>query len=213
MQGKGDFTSIKVGEQVLQYSLSLDSSMMGNVAHDHSVEYTDWHIVTNRGHKLPLTESEDEAGKMVPLEGVWARLLNRKLPDLSLVVKFNYASLRKRAGATDVMPFKSYLLLFDGLSAPTSDAAHCLDLIDTVFGPDIFVTMEQAKALFDCINQPTDMRFRELSAVRSHFLSKCYHKIVESSRNKELLDWCSLQVLVASILLYRVLHLAALPAP
>jgi len=27
--------------------------------------------------------------------------------------------------------------------------------------------------------------------VRAHFLSKCFHKIVESARNKEILEWCS----------------------
>jgi len=191
LQGKGSFSRIRVGEKVLNYSLVLADAAQGNIDHGDSIEIADWHIVTNRGHRLPIAEYEDENGQLAPLEGIWAKILNRRLEQVSLIVKFSYASLRKRANAADALPIKAFLTLQEGLSSPMSNATHCLDLIDTVMGPDVFITIDQAKQLFDCVNLPTDLRYRELLPVRSHILSKFYHKIVESGRNKELLEWCS----------------------
>jgi hypothetical protein len=191
LQGKGNFSGIRIGERMLNYSLILDGGMQGNIATNDSLEMSDWCIATSRGHKLPVSEDEDETGQRVPLDGVWAKILNKKVEALSLVVKFSYASLRKRASEADALPIKSYILLYDGLSASTSNAAHCHDLIDTVMGPDMFVTIDQARRLFDCINDSKDLRFLELGTVREHFLCKCFHKLVESNRQKELLTWCS----------------------
>ncbi len=191
LQGKGNFSGIRLGEKVLNYSLMLDGGLQGNISTNDSVDMLDWCIVTNRGHKLPVTEGEDENGQRILLEGIWAKILNKKLENLSLVVKFSYASLRKRASAEDALPLKSYILLYDGLSATTSNATHCTDLIDTVMGPDQFLTIDQARRLFDCINNTKDVRFMELGPVREHLLCKCFHKLVQSNRQKELLTWCS----------------------
>ena len=190
IQGKGEFAGIRLGDRLLKYSLILADALQGNVDHNDSIEVADWQIVTNRGHRLPIAEFEDDSGQLAPLEGVWAKILNRKLDQVSLSVKFSYASLRKRANASDALPIKSFLTLQEGLSSRLSNATHCLDLIDTVMGPDVFITIDQAKQLFDCVNSPSDLRYRELLPVRSHILSKFYHKIVESGRNKEMLEWC-----------------------
>jgi Ran GTPase-activating protein (RanGAP) involved in mRNA processing and transport len=191
LQGKGSFSPIRTGEKVLQYSLWLDGGMQGNIVHNESVDTADWSIVTSRGHTLPITENKDERGQLMPIEGVWARILNKKLESVSLTVKFAYASLRKRAGATDAMELKSYVMLHDGMADPEANRIHCENLINTVLGSDVFLTIEQAQILFNVINDPQDIRFNELGSVRVHFLYKCYHKLVESHRNKELLEWCS----------------------
>ena len=190
LQCKGNFARIRIGQKVLSYSIRLDQDgMQGNVESDGSIDVKDWHIQTNRGYKLPVAEINDDGGHPIPLECSWAQVLKQNIENLSLKIKFSYSSLKKRANASDALSEKSFLVLFDGFSN-TSEAKHCLDLIDTIMGPDVFIMLEQAKELFDCLNCPSDVvRFREMSSVRTYWLNKCYHRIVETGRNKEILDW------------------------
>jgi hypothetical protein len=190
LQGKGAFSPIRIGGKALPYTVRLDAGMQGNIGHNDSIDMAEWHIRV-QGHSLPIMELQDEQAQMVPLENTWAKILNKKPENTSLKIKFSYASLRKRASASDALPTKVFAVLLQGFSSPTSNSLHCLDLINTVMGPDTFITIAQARELFNVLNDPSDIRFQELSPVRIHWLNKCYHKIVESGRNKEILTWAS----------------------
>ena len=111
VQAKGAFAPIRLGDKVLNFCVTLGDSMLGNIVHNNSIEVADWHILTSRGHKLPIAEEQDQSAHLSPLEAVWAKVLSNKVENVSLKVKFAYASLRKRASAADSLPEKSFLVL------------------------------------------------------------------------------------------------------
>ena len=120
IQAKGAFSPIRLGDKVLNFCVTLGDSMQGNIVHNNSIEVADWHILTSRGHKLPIAQEQDQNAQLSPLEAVWAKVLGKKVENVTLKVKFAYASLRKRASAADSLPEKSFLVLSEVFFTPLS---------------------------------------------------------------------------------------------
>jgi hypothetical protein len=104
-------------------------------------------------------------------------------------VCFAFSNDRKRATLNDCLSQHNYELLEGSFADPTVSADQCVEIIDTIFGSDTFISMTQMEALLKILcEQKEAARHTELSKVRITFVARCFHKLVQTPQNVNLVD-------------------------
>ena len=188
MNRTGSFAAIKSNGKPTQFNATVNGAN-AKICDNGSIDIADWGICTANGVNLPLTEELDGDGQAVPLSKTWAKLLGRREEDVSCVVCFAFNNDRKRATLNDCLSQRNYELLESSFADPTVSAETCVEFIDTIFGSDTFISITQMEALLKILcDQRETARHAELSKVRISFVARCFHKLVHSSQNINLVD-------------------------
>jgi hypothetical protein len=106
----------------------------------------------------------------------------------SCTLTFTFKSDRMRADASDALSERNMEILSDVFADPGSTSEKCIETIDIIFGADTFISLEQAETLLRILASSDPARNAKLSAARITFAARCFHKIVETERNAEILD-------------------------
>jgi Ran GTPase-activating protein (RanGAP) involved in mRNA processing and transport len=187
MSDNGSFVSIKINSRVTQYNATLGNDNV-KICDNDSIDMLDWTICTSSGINLPLMEETDESGT-VPLSRSWAKLLGRREENVTCLLRFAFNNNRKRATLSDCLTQGNYELLQSAFSDPTCSGDKCVESIETIFGSDTFISMEQMDSLCKILCEQQDAaRHAELSRTRVIFVARCFHKLVPPPDSSVVLD-------------------------
>jgi hypothetical protein len=185
--GSGSFLTIKAGGKSTLYNASING-MLVKISNNGSIDTDDWTVCTVGGVNLPISEQRDGEGQPVPLVKTWARLLNRPEESTSCTLTFAFKSNRKRATASDALSERNLEILQEVFSDPGSTSEKCIETMDIIFGSDTFISIEQAESLLSLLSSTDPATNAKLSAARITFVARCFHKVVETGRNSEIID-------------------------
>ena len=187
MSNNGSFVSIKSNGKATQYNATLGSDNV-KICDNGSIDIADWSICTASGVHLPLVEDVDDTGT-VPLSRSWAKLLGRREENVTCVLRFAFNNNRKKATLSDCLTQANYELLEAAFSDPLFSGDKCVESIETIFGSDTFISMEQMDSLYKILSEQQDAaRHAELSKARVIFVARCFHKLVPPPESWAMLD-------------------------